>query len=332
MAVSDRFGPLLKVPELRSEYGDVEAIVVDDMVALASDYRGPAITEVPQAEIVRYLMLHQQVIETAARRDHVLPVRLGTVVRDEAEVARLLRGGRDLIHETCRRFEGHVEIDVAVTWDLDEVLAEIAVDPQVVSAKEAAAGAPAGQRSALVLDVGRLVAAKLEDCRAEIQRVLITTLKPHVRDFQRNVLVNDTLVCNTAFLVRDRDVEAFDAALRVVDDELAGRYNFRRVGPLPVYSFATLHVCELAPGRIEAAQELMGLFGTYDEAAVDQKFRALAVVLHPDSNPGDDTAADRFEQLARARADLVAACRNRGAGAPGGRVLYFSVERSVDRD
>ncbi len=331
VAVSDRFGRRLAVPALPSRYGEVEAIAVDDMVALGSAYRGPAITEIPEAEIVRHLMMHQQVIETAARCDHVLPVRLGTVVRDEAEVSRLLRAGSELIHETWGRFAGHVEIDVAVTWDLEEVLKEVSGDPEVLSAKEAVAEAPAEQRPALILDAGRLVAAKLDDRRAYIQRVLIEALGPHVRDFQNNALVNDTLVCNTAFLIREEDVDAFDSALGAVDSDLAGRYNFRRVGPLPLYSFATLHVRELGQGRLEAAQALLGLSGDYDEDAVDQKFRALAVVLHPDSNPGDDTATDRFEQLARARADLVAACRNRGSDTSPGPVLYFSVERSVGR-
>lgn len=320
----------LRAP-LPSQYGEVETIAVDDMVALGCAYRGPSITEIPQAEIVRHLMLHQQVIETAARCDHVLPVRLGTVVPDEAEVSRLLRAGSELIHQTWRRFAGLVEIDVAVTWELDEVLKEVSGDPAVLSAKEAVAAAPAEQRSALIVDAGRLVAARLDDRRAEIQRVLTAALGPHVRDSQNNALVNDTLVCNTAFLVRERDVRAFDSALQAVDSDLAGRYNFRRVGPLPLYSFATLHVRELGQERLQAAQAVLGLSGDYDEDAVDQKFRALAVVLHPDANPGDDTAADRFERLAGARADLVAACRNRGSDTSAGPVLYFSVERSVGR-
>ncbi|MCH9730890.1 MAG: GvpL/GvpF family gas vesicle protein [Actinomycetia bacterium] len=331
VAVSERFGSRLAIPALPAEYGDVETIVMDDIVALGSAYCGPAITEIPQAEVVRHLMMHQQVIETAARRDYVLPVRLGTVIRDKAAVIQLLRAGSELIHDTSSRFEGHVEIDVAVTWELDQVLKEVSGDPEVLSAKEAVGAAPADQRSTLTLDVGRLVAAKLDERRACIQDTLLETLGPHVRDFQNNALVNDTLVCNTAFLIRAEDVDAFDSALRAVDADLAGRYNFRRVGPLPLYSFATLHVRELAQDRLEAARLLLKLPGDYDEATVDESFRALAVVLHPDSNPGDEAAADRFEQVARARADLVAACRNRGSDTAPGPVLYLSVERSLGR-
>lgn len=331
VAVSDRFDSPSVVTAMRSEYGPVEAIAVADMVALGSDYRGPAITEIPQVEIVRYLMIHQQVIETAARRDHVLPVRLGTVIPDEAAVIRLLRGGSELIHETSDRFAGQVEIDVAVTWDLDEMLREVAGDPDVIAAKEAVAGAPAEEQSTLIVGVGKLVATKLDERRAEIRQVLIAALRPHVRDYQNNALVNDTLVCNTAFLVPADNVESFDSALQSVDEHLAGRYNFRRVGPLPLYSFATLHVRELGRDRVDAAVELLGLPSDYDEQAVDRKFREMAVVLHPDANPGDDTAADRFEQLVRAREVLVTACRNRGREADSGPILYFSVERSADR-
>lgn len=331
VGLSGRFGARPVAPPMRSEYGEVRALEVDDMIALCCDYRGPAMAEVPQVEIIRYLMIHQQVIELAARRDFVLPVRLGTVVPDEESVAGLLRGGSDLIHETWKRFDGHVEIDVAVTWDLDQELQHVAGDPDVVAAKEAVAGAPADEQSGLIVGVGKLVAAKLDERRAEIRRILIAALRPHVRDYQNNAMVNDTLVCNTAFLVSEDSVESFDAALQEVDSELSGRYNFRRVGPLPLYSFATLHVRELSRDRVEAARELLGLPEDFDEPAVDRKFRELAVVLHPDANPGDAAAADRFEELARARADLAMACRTRGTNAASGPILYFSVERSADR-
>lgn len=331
VAVSDRFDDQPVAPAMRSEYGPVEPVVVADMVALCSDYWGPGIADIPQVEVIRYLMIHQQVIEAAARRDHVLPVRLGTVVRDEAAVVQLLSGSSELIHKTWNQFAGQVEIDVAVTWDLDEVLGQLAGDADVLAAKGAVAVAAAEDQSALVIGVGKLVAAKLDQRRAEIRRVLIAALGPHVRDHQNNALVNDTLVCNTAFLLDEDKIEAFDAALRSVDDELLGRYNFRRVGPLPLYSFATLHVRELGRDRVGAALELLGLPPDCAEEAVDRRFRELAVAAHPDANPGDDTAADRFEQLARARADLVTASRNRGHGADSAPILYFSVERSAER-
>ena len=339
VAVSERFGdrPVASAMRsdygaaLRSEYGEVRPQKVDDMVALCCDYRGPAISEVPQVEIIRYLMIHQQVIEWAARRDFVLPVRLGTVVPDVESVGRLLRGGSELIHETWKRFNGHVEIDVAVTWDLEQELQQVARDTDVVSAKEAVAGAPPDEQSGLIVGVGKLVAAKLDERRSEIRRILIDALRPHIRDYQNNAMVNDTLVCNTAFLVPEAGVRAFDAALEAVDSDLSGKYNFRRVGPLPLYSFATLHVRELSRDRLEAARERLGLPEDYDESAVDRRFRELAVVLHPDANPGDDTAADRFEQLARARADLVMACQMRSGDAIPGPILYLSVERTADR-
>ncbi|MGV1005988.1 MAG: GvpL/GvpF family gas vesicle protein [Candidatus Nanopelagicales bacterium] len=330
VTVSDRFEEGLGIPALPSAYGDVEAIAVDGIVALVSDYRGPAISEIPQEDVVRHLMLHQLVVETAARRDFVLPVRLGTVVSDRAALTRLLRAGGDLIRDSWKKFSGHVEIDVAVTWDLDTVLQEVAVDPDVLAAKALAEEAGTEQQS-LILDVGRLVAAKLEERRTEIARALLGALGPHVRDRQNNALVNDTLVANTAFLLGAEDLNAFDSALQTVDEDLEGKYNFRRVGPLPLYSFATVHVRELGQDRLDNARRLLGLPDTYDEDDVNQWFRSLAVVLHPDANPGDTDAADRFERLVHARDDLVVACRNRGSKSDCGPVLYFTVERSAGR-
>ncbi|MDP4013257.1 MAG: GvpL/GvpF family gas vesicle protein [Candidatus Nanopelagicales bacterium] len=330
VAASDRFARRLPIPALPDQFGDVEAITVDGIVALGSTYSGSAAEDIPQSEVVRNLVLHQKVIELARERDSVLPVRLGTIVPDEEAVCRLLRASADLIRDVWQRFRDVAEIDVAVTWDLDEVLKEVAADPEVRAARDAAQNAPAELRSSLAIDVGKLVSAKLDERRGDVQGLMTQTLLPHVRDTQHNALASDVLVCNSAFLVSAGEMAAFDDALRVVDTKLEGRYNFRRVGPLPAFSFATMHLREIGVDQLEAARKLLDLPDDYDEETVEAKYRALAVRLHPDTNPGDETAPDRFEDLSRARADLITACGNGGAGT-GAPVLYFSVERSLGR-
>lgn len=333
VAASTQFGPRIALPGLPDEFGPVRPVVVDDVVALVSTYSGPAIQDFPQNELVRRLVLHQTVIEYLMQRDSVLPVRLGTVLDDDA-VTRLLQAQGELIGAAWEQYRDAVEIDIAATWKLEETLAELAQDPEVMAAKAAAVSVPAGSPTDAVLDVGKLVEAKLNERRVKVESQVLEALRPHVRDLQLNQVVSDELVCNFAALVGKTSLVAFDEALHQRDVELEGRYLFRRVGPLPPYSFATVHVQRIGLEAIDAAQAMFELPASFDEVAVLDRYRSLALVLHPDVRRTDPHAPLRFEDLNRARSVLLAVCRNRidATRIPASPVLYASVERSVGRN
>ncbi|KFM24112.1 Chaperone protein dnaJ 6 [Auxenochlorella protothecoides] len=50
--------------------------------------------------------------------------------------------------------------------------------------------------------------------------------------------------------------------------------------------------------------EVLGLDSTATQAAIRKSYLKLAVLLHPDKNPGDETANERFQTLARVYAVL----------------------------
>lgn len=334
VAVCDQFDLTIDVGALPERFGSVRAIVVDGLVAFVSNYTGPAIEDVPQNELTGHLLLHQKVIEDLMRDNSVLPVRLGTVLEDDDAIASLLRGSRDLLHTTWEHFRGVVEVDVAATWDIGEILAQVGVDPEVSAAKSSAMTAPVELRTEAVVGVGRLVEAKLDKRRGELELKVLEHLRPYANDMQLNSVVSDELVCNIAFLIDQSQVGHIDEALHRLDAELEGRCDFRRVGPLPPYSFATIHVCRIGRETIESSLALLELSANFDESAILDQYRMLALTRHPDVRRKDPNAARDFENLTSARATLLSVCRNHSdtSRLPDSAVLFASVERSIGRN
>ncbi|MEI8081036.1 MAG: GvpL/GvpF family gas vesicle protein [Actinomycetes bacterium] len=334
VAVADRFDLPVDLAKLPGEFGQVHAVAADGLVALASSYSGPAIEDVPQKELTGRLLLHQQVIEDLMRGGSLLPVRVGTVLQDGDAVAALLGGSRKLLLTTWDQFRGTVEVDIAATWNLAEVLAQVSVDPDVVAAKAQAMRASAESRPAAVVRVGQLVGSKLDQRRSEMESVVLASLSPLANDVRLNAVVSDELVCNLALLVDKIKVGQIDDALYRLDSDLDGRYDFRRVGPLPAYSFATVHVNRIEPAQIQQALAMLELSADFDEATVLERYRELAMARHPDVRAAEPQAAKDFEELTAAKATLLSACRNRSSAnaIAGASVLFASIERSAGRD
>ncbi|MEI6622606.1 MAG: GvpL/GvpF family gas vesicle protein [Actinomycetes bacterium] len=334
VAVADRFDLPADLTKLPGEFGQVRAVAADGLVALVSSYSGPAIEDVPQNELTGRLLLHQKVIEDLMPGGSLLPVRVGTVLKDDEGVASFLGGSQKLLLTTWEQFRGTVEVDIAATWNLGEVLAQVSVDPEVVAAKAAAMSASPESRPAAVVGVGQLVGRKLDQRRSELESLVLASMSPLAKDVRLNAVVSDELVCNLALLVDTIKAGQIDDALHRLDADLEGRYDFRRVGPLPPYSFATVHVNRIEPSQLQQALAMLGLPGSFDESAVLERYRELAMARHPDVRTGDPGAAKDFEELTSAKAIALSVCRNRTDTSEilGSTVLFASIERSAGRD
>ncbi len=310
----------------------VTAIAVGGAAAIVSRHEGPALRGLSQPELLRRLTVHQRVIEDAMERGDVLPARFGTVLASEEEVSSVLARWGGLVRESLARFSGLVEVEAAATWDLERTLAEVARQPEVAAAKATAERASPAESLARRVEVGQLVERALDQRRALYQAKLLREVGPLARDIQPNALLADELVFNVAFLLERQALPAFDAAIERLDAALAGRLSFRRVGPLPPYSFATVSVRGLDAERLAAARVLLDLPGEISEDAVLSSYRRLARRVHPDHNPADPTAAERFAALTAARADLLAYCRSRARAdaTDGESTLVVTIERSGD--
>ena len=77
------------------------------------------------------------------RSGPTLPVKFGTIVPDEAAVARLLMRGEAVLAPRLAELAEHVQIELIVSWSLEDVLGEVAQEDAVIRLKADVAAQPA---------------------------------------------------------------------------------------------------------------------------------------------------------------------------------------------
>lgn len=297
----------------------VYTIAYQDFSCALSDYSGGEFTSMSKDEVVRCLLEHQVVVEHVMKEQTVLPAKFGTVLATSDEVQELLSRGRQQFVATLGWIHDKVEVEVAATWDTGQVLREISTEPEIMQARDVTASGP-GQRSLEErIRLGQMVKASMDRRRDSYREQMISFLKPVAVDVQPNALVSDEMVMNVAFLVERANQEEFDSRVRQLNDLFHDQINFRIIGPLPPYSFATVEVTRPNPEKIEEARQLLGLGEVISEAEARRAYRHLAAETHPDRKPGDEMAKVQFAKLRQASDLLIAYCQ--GQAESGGSLL-----------
>jgi len=297
----------------------VDTIAYQDLSCVVSDYFGEEFGAMSKEEVVRGLLAHQVVVEHIMKKHTVLPVKFGTVLTTSDEVRDVLSQGRQQFVDALAWIGDKVEVEVAATWDTGQVLREISTEPEIVQARQAIVSKPEQQALVERIRLGQMVKASMDRRRDSHREQMISFLKPVAVDIQPNALVSDEMVMNVAFLVERANQEEFDSRVRQLNDLFQDQINFRIIGPLPPYSFATVEVTRPDPEKIEEARHLLGLGENISEAEVRRAYRHLAAETHPDRKPGDEMAKVRFAKLRQASDLLIAYCQ--GQAESGGSLL-----------
>jgi len=299
-----------EVAGVDDEQDEVYTVPHRDLAAVVSasplaDYRG-----LKRDQAARYLVTHQRVVEAVMRAFPVLPVKFGTVLSDEDSVRRLLAQGETLFRTTMEEFAGRVQMEVVVLWDLQKVFQEIGQEAHIAQLKAQIAGHPPEETLIERVAIGQLVQKSLEQRRASSRDYLIYSLSKVALDSMVNPLMDDSMVVNVALLVDEAGQEALDQQLELLDEEFEGQLTFRRVGPLPPYSFATVEVEVPSFEAIDEARRRLGLGETATAGEIRRAYHRLAGTAHPDHNPDDPEAEARMTELAHAYELLTAYAEN----------------------
>ncbi len=268
-------------------------------------YRG-----MTRQEVLRYLVAHQRVVEAVMAAFPVLPARFGTVLPDDAGVCRLLEQGDGLFRSTLERLAGSAQVEVVVTWDLAMVFQEIGAEEDILRAKAQALGGPPDEVAAARAAVGQMVKGSLDRRRSALHNRLVPRLRDVAADLVVNPLLDDRMVANVALLLNKTDRETLDRRLVELDREFQGRLNFRCVGPLPPYSFATIGAEVPTYAAVCAARHQLGLGGQATLSEIKRAYRRVAAQVHPDVNRDGEDAEGRMAALAEASRMLTALGRN----------------------
>lgn len=295
-----------EVAGVDAEHGEVYTVPHHDLAAVVStsplaDYRG-----LKRDEAVRYLVPHQRVVEAVIQNFPALPVKFGTVLPDEAWVHRLLAQGEVLFRTTLERLADQVQVEVVVLWDLQQVFQEIGQEVHIAQLKAQAEGRPPEETLIERVAIGQMVQASLEKRRASLRDYLIHWLKQVSLDLVVNPPMGDSMVTNVALLVDKAGKEALDQQLERLDEEFKGQLTFRRVGPLPPYSFATVEVEVPSFEAVDEARRRLSLGEAATPGEIRRAYHQLASQMHPDHNPDAPEAEARMTELAHAYELLTA--------------------------
>jgi len=279
--------------------GGLTTVAYQSLVAVVTEKEVKDYHKLPKEETIRELIGHQQTIEKIMNEFPILPVRFGTILKDEEEVKSVLEKGYFFLRNTLRKIEDKIELDLVCFWD-EQKAAQMACQKSKKIrdyytsevARPARRSLGAGGRDSsdgemeAKITLGKLVADYLSSKREKLSNQVLKTLKKEAVENCGHALADVNMLLNQAFLVEKKGQEAFNYALNQLDSRFADLLNFRLVGPLPPYSFSTVVVDVLDKEEVEKAKRTLGLDGEITDKTVNHAYRQLAQECHPDKNAG----------------------------------------------
>ena len=248
--------------------------------------------------VARYLLRHQMVIEKVMEGYPIIPMQLGTYTSDEEEVMSILNNGYRTIIDMFRKIEGKIEIDVVATWSsIDKLLIEVAEEDEIRMLKQSLLNKTGGVTFDDQVKIGFLIKQHLEKRREWFAREIEMSLSRISQEHKTHSRMDDKMILNMAFLIEKYSLKDFEKKVEELNNEFAGRLNFKLVGPLPPYSFNTLEVKKIPFAEIALAKEKLNLNDAATKEEIEKAYRRQAHLCHPDKNGGTPDANMQFDQL-----------------------------------
>jgi hypothetical protein len=277
-----------------SEERQVRTVPGGPLAAVVSAAPPVDFRAVPREDAVRYLLAHQRVVEGVMRTSAALPVKFGTTLPDETAVIGMLKRGASILEAPLAELAQYIQIELIVSWRIDDVIREAAAEETIRRCKADAAGRPGGASTEDRLAIGKLVKAFLDRRREAYRHSIMSAVRSVAADVAESALMDDRMIANFALLLsRDANGE-LDQQLAALDQEFGGKLHFRCIGPLPPYSFGTVEVSLPSFEAIDGARRALRLGESAGLADIKSAYHREIRQVHADLAPAaakDGTAA-----------------------------------------
>lgn len=266
-----------------SDGGGITTVDFRSLSAVVAETERKDYHLLPKEEVVKELTKHQQTIEKIMEDfGTILPVKFGTILKDEGEVESVLAKGYSFLEDTLQKMEDKIELDLVCFWNEQKAAQRAYQESKRVQNWQKTLIEKGKTTLEDKIALGKLVADYLASKKEKISSLTLKVLKKEVVESCRHDLVEVNMLLNQAFLVEQEREEVFNRALNQLDSKFADLINFRLVGPLPPYSFATVVVESLDKEKIKSAKKLLKLNGELSKEKIKHAFNQLARRLHPD--------------------------------------------------
>lgn len=232
----------------------LEWVTANDLAALSSSvplesYKEEALAEhlADATWTATRAMRHETVVEFAAKRTSVVPLRFGTIYLERSGVERMLNEkGRDLA-QIIERLREREEWGVNVYSDRTTLMAGItSVSPRLRELAQQAETASPGQS---YLMQKKIDALRVDEARLALNRIVDDVEKSlseraddsrRLRILKVEATEHGELKAKFAFLVRRSEFEEFRAAAeRLAAEHLNAGVRLELTGPWPAYNFSS---------------------------------------------------------------------------------------------
>ena len=292
--------------------GEVYTIPYQDIACVVGDYPKNSFDCGPKEEVAKKLVSHQATVEKVMKEHTIIPIKFGTLLANGDEVKKVLEKGYSGFKDSLKKADKKIELDVvAVLNDLNSILKKIGEeDEEIRCFKEEIAKKPPEQTFQDRVKIGNMIKEALDKKRDELQEEMIEFLKDKagVDEAKKHERMDDKMILNCAFLLdKDREKE-FDRALNELDKKYNETMNFRCVGPLPLYSFATYEVKKVSFKDIDEARKIMELGQETTLNEIKESYRKMAQKYHPDNDPNNHELEKKFEDITKAYKMIMGFC------------------------
>lgn len=270
---------------------------------------GTAVSDVPESFKIdmEEAGVHEKALQKIMETHAVIPIGFGVVAKDETEIRNVLKRARKKFQRILKNIDHRVQINVKISWD-KAILVSILEENEEIRAL----GREIKENNAqsLRIELGRKVKSALDRKKNEYMENIEIALKSLADGFtESKILDQDTLV-RASFLVDRRREQEFNARLEELERKYKGKLEFKSISPLPPYDFTNIEMKKIDFNAVEEARRVLDLGQETSISEVNSAYNLLARECHPDLNPDDPLAEEKFKTLKNAHELLITYCEH----------------------
>lgn len=227
--------------ERGGEPSRVFTVRVDSVATVVSELELPAAESSAGEKVLPLfanLRPYHNVLCEVMKTTTIAPMRFGHVATSKEAIEKAVLDNRARIEELLGRIDGKVEMDLQLTWAIDNVFAHMAeMDPELRELRDQVFGPSAAPSFEDRLALGEVFAERMTAHREEQRTRVEERLRSCCHEIAARTPSSEQIVVELAFLVDRQGLGEFVQRVHEVAAEFPAEYVFDYSGPWAPFNF-----------------------------------------------------------------------------------------------